>query len=165
SNANGSAIWIHVRAGRTGTAAVNDFNVFDPRLFHQHPSRVIGTKDFDLAVLEVPAGPPDGRCFLVEEQRASPLTGMIVCGYAGEGQDSTIQHCDTGSIIEVLDETFTYDIQTRHGSSGGPVFYLSGALNPIATGVQVAGWRTGGTKAGDANVNVGCRLTDAKIEW
>jgi N-acetylmuramoyl-L-alanine amidase/outer membrane protein OmpA-like peptidoglycan-associated protein len=164
AHGGGNALSIRVRAGRTGAAQVNDVTVFDTRFFHQHPS-YNGDFDFDMAVLEVPTGPQDGRFFAIEEQRSSPITGVIECGYAGDEQRSDIQHCDTGSIREVADEFYTFDIQDRHGSSGSPVFYLDGALEPIATGVGVAGWRTGGTRAGDSEVNIGSRLTDAKIEW
>jgi outer membrane protein OmpA-like peptidoglycan-associated protein/N-acetylmuramoyl-L-alanine amidase len=155
---------IRVRPGRTGAASVHDFTVLDRRFFHQHPS-YSGSEDFDLSVLEVPVGPNDGRVFAVEEQRASPSSGVIECGYAADEQDATLQHCDTGSIVDVLAESYTFDLQDRHGSSGSPVFYVNSAMQPVATGIGVSGWRTGSSSAGDAQINVGCRLTDAKLDW
>jgi V8-like Glu-specific endopeptidase len=160
----GTAQSIRIRPGRTGAVQVSDYTVLDTRFFHQHPS-YNGSEDFDMAVLEVPVGPSGGRFFAIEEQRMSPASGVVECGYAADEQDSTVQHCDTGSIVEVLAESYTFNIQDRHGSSGSPVFYLDSALNPIATGIGVRGWRTGGTQASDAQVNIGCRLTDAKIDW
>ena len=166
-DSDGSATNMRIRAGRTRGVSVNDVTLRDTRFFHAHPSWTAPytSRDFDMAVIEVPVGPTDGRYFSIEEQRMSPVGGMAVCGYAGAGVDSTIQHMDTGYIVDVLAETYTYNIETRRGTSGGPVFYFDDALNPIATGHNVARQRPGTPAGADADVNVGCRLTDAKIAW
>lgn len=113
--------------------------------------------DFDLGVIKVNQPPPNNEFFEIEEQRMSPISGMIVCGYAADGNvNRNQQNMDVDSIRDVDPESFTYALQIRRGSSGAPVFYVDGD-RIIATGIQ--------SLAGERHVNRGCRLTDEKIQW
>lgn len=113
--------------------------------------------DFDLAIIKVSTPPPHGEYFEIEEQRMSPASGIAVCGYAAtDDVEVNQQNLDVNHVQEVLPERFTYPIQTRAGNSGSPVFYIDGGA-AVATGVH--------SRAGGDYVNIGCRLTDAKVGW
>ncbi len=114
--------------------------------------------DWDLGVIKVSTPPPNNTWFAIEEQQMSPLSGIVVCGYAAEGSDveQNQQNMDVDSIRDLHAERFTYALHVRRGTSGAPVFYVAGD-RVIATGVQ--------STAGDPHVNTGCRLTDAKVTW
>jgi V8-like Glu-specific endopeptidase len=116
--------------------------------------------DADLAVIRITNGQRAPSHFRIEEQRHSPAGGIAVAGY-GHGED--VQRIDTDTIRDVHAETFTYSSETRHGTSGSPVFYLDSG-SAIATGVHVSGVDAHNRK-GSGRVNIGCRLTDAKILW
>ncbi len=141
-----------------------------------HPSRTVGSQDFDLAVISVPDRPPAGYYFgILEELRQSLPSSIIVCGYSAESKthphvnttiDPNRQHLDGDRIRLVDDETFQYNLQTLAGASGGPVYYAwaredeqrqMSVVELHLVGVHVAAF--------SGTLNNGCRLTDAKIRW
>lgn len=149
---------IEVFPGKTNDMSTfGSFTVTDTKCFIPHP-KYDGDDDFDIAVVRVGTKPPNGDYFQMEELRMSPVTGIAVCGYAAEGTaiDRDRQHMDIDTIRDLYDETFTYALHARRGTSGSPTFYILGQ-DIKAVGVLS---RTGGDY-----VNVGCRLTDEKIKW
>src|SRR5262249_17535936 len=99
---------------------------------------------------------------------------IIVCGYAAESVSADRQHLDGDQIMTVQDERFEYDIQTEGGSSGSPVFYLAEIDDPVEQvcraeyhiiGVHTHLGIDQTTGRVSQNVNGGCRLTQAKIQW
>jgi len=141
-----------------------------------HPKRVVGNEDFDIAVLKVSTPPPGGQFFdILEELRQSLPSSIIVCGYSAQSDkdpaltatiDPNKQHLDGDEIRTVQDETFTYNLQTLHGASGAPVYYVwareddvrqQSVLETRLVGVHVSPF--------SGTLNRGCRLTDAKIAW
>lgn len=142
----------------------------------KHPSYVSSSRDFDLAVIRVPAAnaAAAGNYFdLLEELNQSRPEGVVVCGYSmswyahtpmedfvNKNIDPNKQHAHGGYIREIpSDGTFTYDLQTLGGASGSPVYWIENSTPPQIhlVGVHVAAY--------DATTNRGCRLTDDKIRW
>ena len=62
---------------------------------------------------------------------------------------------DVDTIRDLLNGTFTYGLETRPGTSGGPVFYAPDASTIRVVGVHVS--------SAGSNTNKGVRLTDALI--
>lgn len=119
------------------------------------PSRA----DFDIAVIKTTSPPSNNRYFALEELRFTPVSGVAVCGYAARrsaGVDPNEQNMDYDTIRDLNAETFTYSLNTTGGTSGSPVFYVSGGAIK-AVGVH--------SRAHDRHTNMGCRLTDTKITW
>ncbi|MCF7220879.1 N-acetylmuramoyl-L-alanine amidase [Marilutibacter chinensis] len=144
--------------------------------WQMHPSYVVGNRDFDMALIHVPAAnaASSGNYFdLVEELTQSRPEGVVVCGYAAysdpadtvdqfvnETIDPNRQHMMGGHIRSLpTDETFDYDLQTLGGTSGSPVYWIEEGANPQAhmVGVHVA--------AHSETTNLGCRITPAKLDW
>lgn len=142
----------------------------------QYNSRAAGlsSHDFDLAVIRVPTGPPNGLYFsTLEELLVSQSSPIMVCGYAAESVSQDRQHLDGDQIQSVQDERFSYDIQTEGGSSGSPIFYLVGWEDDQARvsrqELRIIGVHTNLGVNADGTIssteNGGCRLTQTKIQW
>ena len=140
----------------------------------KHPSYVAGNRDFDMALIRVPASNVSPNYFeLVEELTQSRPEGVVVAGYAAYSDpqgvidsvvnatiDADKQHMHGGYIRTLpSDETFDYDLQSLGGTSGSPVYYIEAGETPRThmVGVHVAGQSD--------TTNLGCRITPAKLAW
>ncbi|MGH8077917.1 MAG: N-acetylmuramoyl-L-alanine amidase, partial [Lysobacter sp.] len=128
---------------------------------------------YDLAVIDnVPIAAPGDRWFdVLEELNQSRPEGVVVCGYSSRSTkvpdltaaiDGFKQHLHAGYIaaLGVGDSTFDYPILTLKRASGSPVYYISdkdGSLKAYIVGVH--------TGSATEDMNRGCRLTHAKIDW
>jgi N-acetyl-anhydromuramyl-L-alanine amidase AmpD/V8-like Glu-specific endopeptidase len=128
---------------------------------------------FDLAVIDnVPIEAPNGWWFpVLEELTQSRPEGVVVCGYSSRSTkvpdltaaiDGFKQHLHAGYISQLGpgDSTFDYPILTLKRASGSPVYYISdkdGSLKAYIVGVH--------TGSATEDLNRGCRLTNAKIDW
>lgn len=128
---------------------------------------------FDLAVIDnVPVAAPGGQWFdVLEELNESRPEGVVVCGYSSKSTklpqltaaiDGFKQHLHAGYIAALGpgDSTFDYPILSLKRASGSPVYYISskdGALRSYVVGVH--------TGSATEDMNRGCRLTGAKIDW
>lgn len=160
------AVSMEISPGMTNDQSTyGTFTVSNAASFVPHPSYNPGaanSSDFDLAVVVLDGSrAPNGEYFQMDELRQSPGGGIIVCGYAGEEVDSTRQHLDVDTVRNLMPETLTYALQTRHGTSGSPAFYADNS------GATVVGVHSAPTNvAVDRGYeNMSCRLTDAKIRW
>ena len=162
--------------GGTGSAT-EPFGRFKVTQFRKHDSYGTQGRDFDMALICVPAANAvgSGQYFdLVEELNQSRPEGVVVSGYAARWYatdaiehfvndtiDPNRQHMMGGYIRDLpTDESFSYNIQTLGGTSGSPVYWIEDtAAGPQAhmVGVHVA--------ANDATTNLGCRITANKIAW
>lgn len=139
-----------------------------------HPSYVASSRDFDMALIRVPAANASSNYFeLVEELTQSRPEGVVVSGYAAYSDpqgiidsivnatiDADKQHMHGGYIRSLpTDETFDYDLQSLGGTSGSPVYYIENGDAPRThmVGVHVAGHSD--------TTNLGCRITPAKLAW
>jgi V8-like Glu-specific endopeptidase len=140
----------------------------------KHPSYVSSSRDFDIALIRVPAANASSNYFdLVEELTQSRPEGVVVSGYAAYSDpqgiidsvvnatiDADKQHVHGGFIRSLpTDETFDYDLQSLGGTSGSPVYYIENGDAPRThmVGVHVAGHSD--------TTNLGCRITPAKLAW
>ena len=133
-----------------------------------HPS-YNGSRDHDLAVIKVNTPPPNGLYFdVLEDLRISINEPIIVCGYAAESVDRNKQNLDGDTVRDVSQnlELIRYNLQTEQGSSGSPVFYITGVEDeqqrmsvPVFPIIGVH------TSPYDDQLNEGCRLSEAKINW
>jgi V8-like Glu-specific endopeptidase len=140
----------------------------------KHPSYVASSRDFDMALIRVPAANASPNYFdLVEELTQSRPEGVVVSGYAAYSDpqglidsvvnatiDADRQHMSGGYIRSLpSDETFDYDLQSLGGTSGSPVYYIENGDAPRThmVGVHVAGQSD--------TTNLGCRITPAKLAW
>jgi V8-like Glu-specific endopeptidase len=128
---------------------------------------------FDLAVIDnVPIAAPGGRWFdVLEELNQSRPEGVVVCGYSSRSTkvpeltaaiDGFKQHLHAGYIAALGpgDSTFDYPILSLKRASGSPVYYISdkdGTQKAYIVGVH--------TGSATDDLNRGCRLTTAKINW
>ncbi len=158
-------------------SATEPFGRFKVTQFRKHDSYGTQGRDFDMALICVPAANAvgSGQYFdLVEELNQSRPEGVVVSGYAARWYatdaiehfvndtiDPNRQHMMGGYIRDLpTDETFSYNIQTLGGTSGSPVYWIEDTgAGPQAhmVGVHVA--------ANDATTNLGCRITANKIAW
>ncbi|TZF89724.1 N-acetylmuramoyl-L-alanine amidase [Cognatilysobacter lacus] len=140
----------------------------------KHPSYNASSRDFDMALIRVPAANASPNYFAqVEELTQSRPEGVVVSGYAAYSDpqgvidsivnatiDADKQHMH-GGFIRTLpsDETFDYDLQSLGGTSGSPVYYIENGDTPCThlVGVHVAG--------SSDTTNLGCRITPAKLAW
>jgi V8-like Glu-specific endopeptidase len=140
----------------------------------KHPSYVDSSRDFDMALIRVPAANASPNYFdLIEELTQSRPEGVVVAGYAAYSDpqglidsvvnatiDADKQHVHGGFIRSLpSDETFDYDLQSLGGTSGSPVYYIENGDAPRThmVGVHVAGHSD--------TTNLGCRITPAKLAW
>ncbi len=140
----------------------------------KHPSYLASSRDFDMALIRVPAASTSPNYFdLVEELNQSRPEGVVVSGYAAYSDpqglidsvvnatiDADKQHMHGGYVHSLPSEdTFDYDVQSLGGTSGSPVYYIENGDVPRThmVGVHVAGH--------SGTTNLGCRITPAKLEW
>ncbi|GAB3389078.1 N-acetylmuramoyl-L-alanine amidase [Lysobacter fragariae] len=155
-----------------GTEPFGRFNV--PRSQWRIPTSYGGTNPaYDLAVIDnVPNSAPGGQWFdVLEELNQSRPEGVVVCGYSSRSPrvpeltaaiDGFKQHLHAGYIAALGpgDSTFDYPILTLKRASGSPVYYISNKGG--ANKAYIVGVHTGGATD---DLNRGCRLTTAKIDW
>jgi len=146
----------HVVSGASGFEIYPGFNGTTQPFGGGSTTHSVRHPSLDIGVITGAPAAPNGAYFAMEELVMSPGTGIIVCGYAADEQDPTRQHLDADTIRVVQNGTFTYGLQTRHGTSGSPVFYAD------QQSVRVVGVHT---DAFDAHTNLGHRLTNDVIAW
>lgn len=158
---HGSATRMIVTPARNGAATPFGSFEVQPSAMVAHPNWRANpiSADFDIAVLKVRNGPPNGEFFGLEELRFTPETGVAVCGYAADraaGVDPNHQNIDYDTIRDLNRESFTYSLNTTGGTSGSPVFYIT---NGVVRAVGIH------SRTNNRHTNRGCRLTDSKISW
>jgi hypothetical protein len=136
--------------------------------FDAHPtwiSSATANKGFDLGILRVPYGPPNGEHFQLINHSPAQDTPIAVCGYGSDtGVDGQKQHLDIDKVREYSAdfENFSYNLQTRGGNSGSPVFaYYTGGSDVPET-VPAMGVHT---RSQSDTLNKGVLLTPDKIDW
>ncbi len=136
--------------------------------FDAHPtwiSSATANKGFDLGILRVPYGPPDGKHFNLINHSIAEDTPIAVCGYGDDtGVDGQKQHLDIDKVREYSAdfESVSYNLQTRGGNSGSPIFaYYTGGADLPET-VPVMGVHT---RSQSNTLNRGVLLTPDKIDW
>ncbi|MDP5217007.1 trypsin-like peptidase domain-containing protein [Ruegeria sp. 2205SS24-7] len=138
-----------------------------------HPTwRSSGASDrtHDMAVIRVTQGPPNGEHFHLINYSPSPEAPIAVCGYGGQDVASDRQHLDIDRVRRLTGggEIVEYNLQTRKGNSGSPVFAhfnndSSGGDLPEA--IPVMGVHVARGLSGDSHHNRGVLLTPDKIDW
>ena len=161
---------VTIRPGQQNeTTFLDSFNV-TPADWTVHPLWVSsGATDraHDLSVIRVSNAPPNNEYFRLINYSPVPETPLAVCGYGGRDVDSDRQHLDIDRIRRLSEggEVLEYNLQTRRGNSGSPVFVdftnaVPGGDAPSSIpvmGVHVA--------SGDTQHNRGVLLTPDKIAW
>lgn len=163
-----SATAVTVRVGQqNATTWLDSFDVTSLD-WTVHPTWVSsGATDrgFDLSVIRVTHAPPGGNYFRMINYSPSPETPIAVCGYGGEDVDSDRQHLDIDKVrgLSADLENFDYNLQTRKGNSGSPVFaHFTNTSSEIPESIPVMGVHVAGHSG---TLNRGVLLTPDKIEW
>ena len=170
-SATEAATRITVRVGQQNATTWLDSFDLTPADWTAHPTWVSSAatdRGFDLGVLRVTTPPPAGEFFQLINYSPSADTPIAVCGYGSDtGVDSQRQHLDIDRIRAISNngENVDYNLQTRGGNSGSPVFAhftkeSAGGEMPETIpvmGVHVAGEST--------TLNRGVLLSPDKIDW
>ena len=163
-----AATALTVRPGQqNATTWLDSFDVA-PAEWAVHPTWVASgasNRGFDLSVIRVTHAPPGGNYFATINYSPAPETPIAVCGYGGEDVDSDRQHLDIDRVRAVSDdlETFDYNLQTRKGNSGSPVFaHFTDTASEPPQAIPVMGVHVAGH---GATLNRGVLLTPDKIDW
>ncbi|HPG22719.1 MAG TPA: trypsin-like peptidase domain-containing protein [Amaricoccus sp.] len=170
-SATEAATRITVRVGQQNATTWLDSFDLTPGDWTAHPTWVSSAatdRGFDLGVLRVTTPPPAGEFFQLINYSPSADTPIAVCGYGSDtGVDSQRQHLDIDRIRAISNngENVDYNLQTRGGNSGSPVFAhftkeSAGGEMPETIpvmGVHVAGEST--------TLNRGVLLSPDKIDW
>lgn len=123
-------------------------------------------RSFDMAVIRVTTPPPGGQYFEIANYSPVPETPVAVCGYSGQDVASDRQHLDIDRIRRLGNdgETVEYNLQTRQGGSGSPVFldFVNSPGGDAPSAIPVMGVHVA---RGDAQHNRGVLLTPDKIDW
>ncbi len=165
-----AATAVTVRVGQQNESTwISEFTV-SPSDWSVHPrwqSSGATDRNHDLSVIRVNHPPPAGEYFRMINYTPIAETPLAVCGYGGVDVDSSRQHLDIDRIRRITGdgEIIEYNLQTRRGNSGSPVFVdftnaIPGGDAPQSIpvmGVHVA--------SGDAQHNRGVLLTPDKIDW
>jgi V8-like Glu-specific endopeptidase/N-acetyl-anhydromuramyl-L-alanine amidase AmpD len=158
---------LRARAGRNGSANLGEFSVSSSS-WAIHPSYADASRDFDIGVIRTSTPPPNGQFFALEELDMSPAAPIVVCGYAAEGVDPTVQHLDADRVRELSEtgEVMRYNLQTTGGTSGSPVFYMHGYEDEQRQ-MSIGDLRVVAVHVASASstLNQACRLTRSKIAW
>jgi len=126
----------------------------------------------DLAVIDnFPIPAPGGKWFEFLQQTPSDRMPIVVCGYSGQSRtvpqltgviNGSKQHLHGSFARQMTDpDLIDYSIQTLAGASGSPVYHLddsSGEVRALICAVHV-------TTVGSGDLNRGCFITPAKIDW
>ncbi|MGQ0564371.1 MAG: trypsin-like peptidase domain-containing protein [Gemmobacter sp.] len=122
-------------------------------------------RGFDLGILRVTTPPPNGEFFHLINHSPAADTPIAVCGYGGEEVDSDKQHLDIDRVRAITPdiENFDYNLQTRRGNSGSPVFaYFTDAGGEMPETIPVMGVHVASESS---QLNRGVLLTPDKIDW
>lgn len=146
--------------------SIEDF-ILQPADWSVHPrwqASNASDRDFDLAVLRVPNPPPGGLYFDLINHTPGAGEAIAVCGYSGADMQQKLD-IDIIRAVEPAGERVLYNLQTRGGASGSPVFayypsHDTGAAAPQA--IPVLGVHT---TAKDDQHNAGVLLTPEKLDW
>ena len=160
---------INVRVGQQDTSTWLDVFDLTPADFDPHPTWAASAarnRGFDLGILRVPNGPPNGQHFHLINYSPSADTPIAVCGYGSDtGVDGHKQHLDIDRVraISADMENFDYNLQTRGGNSGSPVFaHFTNTSSEMPENIPVMGVHV----AGKSNtLNRGVLLNPDKINW
>lgn len=112
---------------------------------------------WDLAVLRVPGLPaPNDQWFQLPDSCPVPQDFFVAgFGQIGAGTADQPMRCDGGPVTRIDDELMYYNVNTKGGNSGSPVFVND------QSGMVVAVHRAPAT----ATTNMGVYLTPEKLEW
>ncbi len=164
-----AATAVTVRVGQqNATTWLDTFDV-KPADWTVHPDWVSsGATDrgFDLSVIRVTHAPPGGNYFRMINYCPSPETPIAVCGYGSDTDvDSQRQHLDIDKVREIVNngENVDYNLQTRGGNSGSPVFaHFTNTASEMPDSIPVMGIHV--STASD-ELNRAVLLTPDKIDW
>jgi V8-like Glu-specific endopeptidase len=163
-----AATAVTVRVGQQNATTWLDSFEVTPSDWTVHPTWVSSgatNRGFDLSVIRVSHAPPGGNYFHMINYSPSPETPIAVCGYGGEDVDSDRQHLDIDRVRGLSDdfENFDYNLQTRKGNSGSPVFaHFTNTSSELPESIPVMGVHVAGHSGA---LNRGVLLTPDKIEW
>ncbi|MGL4322070.1 MAG: trypsin-like serine peptidase [Paracoccaceae bacterium] len=142
-----------------------------PADFDPHPTWVASgatNQGFDLGIIRVPYGPPDGNYFHLINHSPAEDTPIAVCGYSSSsGVDGQKQHLDIDRMrnLSADFENLEYNLQTLGGASGSPVFaYFTNTSSEYPETIPVMGVHISNVP-GSATLNRGVLLTPDKIDW
>lgn len=166
----GRASALTVRQGQNGpTTWIGSF-ACTPDQWSVHPlweSSAASDWGHDLSVIRVTTAPPNNQWFELINYSPAADEPIAVCGYSAADVDGTRQHLDIDKVRRLSSdyEMVEYNLQTRGGASGSPIFahYASHAEGAAApTSIPVMGVHT---KPSDSTHNKGVLLTPDKIDW
>lgn len=164
-----AATAVTVRVGQQNATTWLDTFTLGPNDWTVHPTwAASGASDrgFDLSVMRVSHPPPGGVFFDLINHSPSPDTPVAVCGYGSDaGVDGERQHLDIDKVraVSASLENFEYNLQTRGGNSGSPVFVnFTDTASEMPENIPVMGVHV--STASD-RLNRGVLLTPDKIEW
>ena len=163
-----AATALTVRVGQQNATTWLDSFEVTPADWTVHPTWVASgasNRGFDLSVIRVSHFPPGGEHFELINYSPAPETPIAVCGYGGEDVDSDRQHLDIDRVRSLSDdyENFEYNLQTRKGNSGSPVFaHFTNTSSELPQAIPVMGVHVAGHSG---TLNRGVLLSPDKIEW
>ena len=163
-----AATRITVRPGQQNATTWLDSFELTAADFTAHPTWVASganNRGFDLGILRVRNPPPGGNYFDFIRYSPVPETPIAVCGYGGEDVDSERQHLDIDRIRGLSDDlkNVDYNLQTRRGNSGSPVFaHFTNADGETPDTIPVMGVHV---SSRSGTLNRGVLLTPDKTNW
>ncbi|MGI9501530.1 MAG: trypsin-like serine peptidase, partial [Geminicoccaceae bacterium] len=167
-DATGAASSVIIRPGQSDSTHYLDSFTVRPSDWTVHPSYAAGwNRAFDMAVIRVNNPPPNVEFFEMINYSPEPEAPIAVCGYGGQDVDSSRQHLDIDRVRRLTAdyEMVEYNLQTRKGNSGSPVFAHFTNSSPsgeLAMSIPVMGVHV---KSSDDTHNAGVLLTPDKIDW
>lgn len=164
-----SATAVTVRVGQQNSTTWLDSFTLAPSEWTVHPNWVSsGATDrgHDLSIMRVTNPPPNGEYFRMINYSPVPETPIAVCGYGGEDVDGARQHLDIDRIRAVTNggHNVDYNLQTRRGNSGSPVFahFTNQPTGSAPEQIPVMGVHVASESD---TLNRGVLLDPDKIEW
>lgn len=119
-------VLVQPAAGPHARSSLDDFTL-RPADWSVHPRWEASNatdRDFDLGLLRVATGAPGGLHFDLIDHSPGAGEAVAVCGYSGGEAGDWRQNLDIDTIraLGPTGETVLYNLQTRSGASGSPVF-------------------------------------------
>lgn len=167
---HGRATALTVRPGQSDATTWLDSFAVAPADWSVHPNwEASNASDwgFDLSVIRVNRPPPNGQYFELINYSPAADEPIAVCGYSSSDVDGARQHLDIDKVRQLSGngEMVDYNLQTRPGASGSPIFahygsHSDGSAAPAS--IPVMGVHT---KPAGSTLNKGVLLNPDKIDW
>jgi len=169
-SSHGRATTVTVRPGQRDASTWLDSFSASPSDWTLHPQWEAShatNASYDLACIRTSRSAPGGTYFDLINYCPAAEEPIAVCGYSAQDVDGTRQHLDIDRVrsLSADYEMVAYNLQTRAGGSGSPVFahypsHDSGSFDPGS--IPVMGVHTRGV---GAMLNSGVLLTPEKNDW